>query len=144
MTGFALRFSSERARLLAALGAVTGGGLVEGLQHVASIRVPGLDNSGVVGIALSVWPFPLAEESLAALRALGYRPLPGFEAAPEQRFRHRRRPVQLLVVEAGSQRSQNFISLRDYLASHTASVRPSQAAAKAHHFVRLLPRADAR
>ncbi len=59
MTRFALRLSSERARLLAALGVITGGGPVESLQHVGSTSVPGLDNSGVVDIALSVWPFPL-------------------------------------------------------------------------------------
>jgi hypothetical protein len=109
----------------------------------------------VVDIARAAWPFPLAGEALAALRGLGYRPVPGFaggpkkqmQAAPEQRFRHVRKRVQLLVVEPGSDAWQNFITLRDYMASETAAPRRLAArkppANHARYFDRLLPRANA-
>ncbi len=102
----------------------------------------------MVDIALAVWPFPLADEARATLRGLGYRLVPGFDAAAappgegEQRFRHARRRVQLFVVEPGSTRWQDFLTLRDYLAQHPgAAQRPT--ANNARRFARLLPRANA-
>ena len=166
---FPQRYAAERARLVDALGDITDGGLVEGIQHVGSTSVPGMPGSGILDIALSVWPFPLAAEPQARLAALGYRPVPGFEGAanaqtkpkkrgaalkaaaavqaatPEQRFAHQRRPVQLLVVEPGSEQWHNFQSLREYLAGNArARARPAPAAApaKARHLARLLARAN--
>jgi GrpB-like predicted nucleotidyltransferase (UPF0157 family) len=145
---FSKLFAAERDRLLAALHSVLEGGVVESIQHVGSTSMNGAEGSGVVDIAMAAWPFPLAGEVLAALRGLGYRLVPGFEGEPEQRFRHARKPVQLLVVEPGSDAWQNFITLRDYLSQlppaaprHSAS---RKALAKhAHRFDRLLPRANA-
>jgi len=95
---------------------------VESLQHVGSTYLPGASGSGVVDIALAVVPFPLAGAPLAALRRLGYRPVPG-QTAPadgqpvtQQRFRHARRGVQLWVSEAGSDEWQDALTVRDYLA----------------------------
>ena len=128
--------------------------MIETIQHVGSTSVEGLQGSGVVDIAIAAWPFPLAGEALAALRGLGYRPVPGFEAAPNkqavpkgpaasaQRFRHMRRPVQLLLVEAGSEAWLNFISIRDYLACNP-DVRPGTEANHTRFLDRLQPRANA-
>src|SRR5260221_7613679 len=110
----AQRFAAERDRLLAALCPLTTGGIVEQVQHVGSSRLAGAGGSGLLDIALAVWPFPLAGPALAALRALGHRPLPPSPAAPDQRFRHARRPVQLLFAEYGSDRWQDYLTVRDY------------------------------
>ncbi len=140
---YAQRFNTERDRLLAALGAVTEGGVIERAQHVGSTALNGAHGSGVVDIALSVWPFPLEGPALAALRALGYRRLPGPAGAPEQRWRHARRPVQLLLAEAGTEIFQNYLTVRDYL-SHLGSAAPRPpASGRERWFQRLLPRANA-
>jgi len=138
----AQRFAAERDRLLAALGPITTGGLVEQVEHVGSTRLAGIHGSGLVDIALAVWPFPLAGPAVAALRALGYRPLPAASAA-EQRFRHTRRPVQLLFAESGTDRWQNYLTLRDYLAHLGPAAPRPPAAGRERHFARLLPRANA-
>jgi hypothetical protein len=128
---------------------VVEGGLIEAIQHVGSTAVAGAAGSGVVDIAVAVWPFPLAGQALAALRGLGYRPLPGFAGEPEQRFRHARKALQLLVVESGTHQWLDFITVRDYLAQNNRRpAAPRTGAARqlpADHprnFERLLPRAN--
>jgi GrpB protein len=127
---------------------VTEGGLVESLQPVGSTSLKGARGSGVVDIALAVWPFPVAGPALAALRRLGYRPLPGQPAGPkeqavtEQRFRHARKGVQLWFVAAGSDEWQNYLTVRDYL-EHLGPAAARPAGNHARHFQRLLPRAEA-
>ena len=108
------RYEQERERVLAALGKMTTGGVVETIQHVGSTSVPGLASSGCVDLALAVWPFPLEAPLEAALAGLGYARLPGDESAPERRYRHAE-GVQLLVCEAGTPACSNAVLLRDYL-----------------------------
>ena len=144
---FAARFAAERDRLLAALGAIAAGGVIERAQHVGSTVAGGAHGSGVVDIALSVWPFPLEPAALEAVRALGYRPLPGRgwsrAGTPEQRWRHARRPAQLLLAEAGTEIFQNYLTVRDYL-THLGPAAPrAPARGRARWFQRLLPRANA-
>ena len=144
---FAQRFAAERDRLLAALGAIPAGGVIESVQHVGSTRRAAAAGSGVVDIALSVWPHPLEAAALRALHGLGYRPLgasptSGPAAVPEQRFRHARRSVQLLVIEAGTERFQDYLTVAEYL-DHLGPAAPRPAADRERHFQRLLPRANA-
>ena len=114
-THWSYRFTQERTRLLAALGKLTAGGIVEQIAHIGATSVAGLPATPCLDIALAVWPFPLQAKDQAALEALGYVLLSGYESKPEQRFCHATEPVQLFIVDAGSTRWTNYLLMRDYL-----------------------------
>ncbi|MFN8492396.1 MAG: GrpB family protein [Caldilineaceae bacterium] len=123
------QFEQERTRLRTALGEITEGGIIEGLQHIGATSVPGLLAQPCVDIGLAVWPFPLEPQPKATLAALGYQPITGHEDAPEQRFHHANGNVQLYLVEPGSARWTDYLLLRDYL-RHTESARQHYSALK--------------
>jgi GrpB-like predicted nucleotidyltransferase (UPF0157 family) len=123
------QFAQERTRLLTALGELTEGGVVENVQHIGATGVPGLPAWPCVDIGLSVWPFPLEPHRRAALDSLGYALIPGYEGAPEQRFRHSTGAFQLYVVEAGSERWTDYLITRDYL-RHNEDARQAYATRK--------------
>lgn len=114
---WAAHFTRERERLLTALGPLTGGGVVEGIQHIGATSVPNLPAQPCVDIAIAAWPFPLEEQPRAALHDLGYEPLASHTDAPEQRFRHTADPIQLFVVEPGTNNWTDHLLLRDYLSN---------------------------
>ena len=58
-------FDQEREQLLAVLGTITEGGIVEAIEHIGSTSVPGLSGAPCVDIGVSVWPFPLEPARLA-------------------------------------------------------------------------------
>jgi GrpB-like predicted nucleotidyltransferase (UPF0157 family) len=99
---------------------MTAGGIVERAEHVGSTSVLGLLGRPCLDIALAAWPFPLEERARQALSSLGYDLDPAFADAPEQRFRHASRTIQLWVVEAGSLLWMDFLLLRDYLRQEEA------------------------
>ncbi len=153
-------FAPERLRLLAALGEMTTGGIVENIQHIGATSVPGVAAQPTIDIALAVAPFPLEPLAIATLEALGYTPVAGDEGAPGQRFRHATAILQLYVAEAGSTEWVNYLLLRDYLRQHEAARQAYSAAkqawaacadanadeyeqAKAQHLAALLPAAHA-
>lgn len=103
------QFLRERERVIGALGEMIEGGIVEQAEHVGSTSVPGLPGRPCLDIALAVWPFPLEERARQALAALGFDLDPAFADAPEQRFRHASRTVQLFLVEAGSPQWMDFL-----------------------------------
>lgn len=109
------QFAQERSRLLTALGELTEGGVVENLQHIGSTSVPGLPARPCIDVGLCVWPFPLESHRQAALEALGYERVPGYNGAPEQRCRHSTDDFQLCIVEAGTEFWTNHLIIRDYL-----------------------------
>ena len=92
-------FRKERTRLLASLGELTDGGIVEALQPIGSVsfetgaKATEADAQTRLDIGLAVWPFPPEARELAALQTLGYAPVPGYEAAPEWRSQHQRASV---------------------------------------------------
>jgi GrpB-like predicted nucleotidyltransferase (UPF0157 family) len=114
-------YTGERERLLSdrcgprALGSVLDGGIVEAIEQIGATSVPGLPAQPCVDIGLAVVPFPPTSIHIDALNALGYAPIPRKEGAPDQRFRHRTQPVQLLLVEAGSNRWTDSLIMRDFL-----------------------------
>jgi GrpB-like predicted nucleotidyltransferase (UPF0157 family) len=108
-------YESERDRLITALGKVVDGGIVEAIQHIGATSVPGLYGSRCIDIGLAVWPFPLEAGPESRLNALGYKPVSGYEAGPERRFRHESGSFQLHFVEPGNERWFNFVLVRDYL-----------------------------
>ncbi len=121
-------FDQERERLLAILGKITEGGIVEAIEHIGSTSVPGLSRAPCVDIGVSVWPFPLEPARLAALEALGYQPVVRSYRG-EHRFHHTTEPVQLLVVEAGSEFWLDTLILREFL-RHDEEARASWAASR--------------
>lgn len=122
-------FTQERGRLLGALGALTEGGDVEGVEHVGATSVAGLYGQPSVDIALAVWPFPLEGTARASLAALGYALDPDFADEPEQRFCHTSGAFRLYVVEAGSSLWADYALVREYL-RHDAAARDSYSARK--------------
>jgi GrpB-like predicted nucleotidyltransferase (UPF0157 family) len=138
------QFVQERTRLLAALGELTEGGVVEHVQHIGATSVPGLPARPCIDIGLSVWPFPLEARCRAALESLGYTFVSGHEDAAELRLRHATGPrsaddsvsctpgtgdFQLWIAEAGTERWTNYLLVRDHL-SHDAEARRTYAARK--------------
>jgi GrpB-like predicted nucleotidyltransferase (UPF0157 family) len=123
------RYEAERRRLLDALGRTTTGGIVEAIQPVGSSSVPGLEGSGVLDVAMAVWPYPLAPASETALAALGYQALPVPDEADEKLYAHAA-GVRLRLSEAGMAPFYDAVLLRDYL-RHDAAARAEWAEAHA-------------
>jgi GrpB-like predicted nucleotidyltransferase (UPF0157 family) len=102
------RFTDERQRLMSALGHLTEGGVVEDIQHIGATSVQGMPAQGVIDIAISIWPFPLAPEYRAKLEALGYEP------AGEDRLRSSDGRYQLFFLEPGGDAWRDYLLMRDY------------------------------
>lgn len=115
------QFNEERTRLLATLGPITAGGIVEQINHIGATSVPGLPAQDCVDIGLAVWPFPLEPAMVTALQALGYQFIPGYQDSPEQRFRHVDGRYQLYLAMAGSDLALNPLLIHDYLREDTAA-----------------------
>ena len=116
------QYAREHERLIAALGEMTEGGIVERMEHVGTTSVPGLLGQPYVDIALAVWPFPLEEPALQSFASMGYELDPDFAGAPEQRFRHADTTFRLYVVDMGSPLWTDYILIRDHLL-HDEAVR---------------------
>ena len=127
---FAEDFARERERLLGALGALTEGGVIEGIEHIGGTSMPGLRSRPCIDVGLAIWPFPLDAERQAKLEALGYSPTDACESPPEQRLLRSDDGFQLLLTEAGSERWTEYRLLRDYLRC-TAGARDELSSRKA-------------
>lgn len=57
-TDWKRQYELERARLVAALGQITAGGIVEAIEPIGATSMPGLHGSACLDIALAAWPFP--------------------------------------------------------------------------------------
>jgi GrpB-like predicted nucleotidyltransferase (UPF0157 family) len=123
------QFAREHERLIAVLGGITDGGIVEQMEHVGATSVPGLLGQPCVDIALAAWPFPLEESVLQSLVSLGYELDPDFAGALEQRFRYSGAAFRLYVVEAGSPSWMDYILIREYL-RHDEAARQALSARK--------------
>jgi hypothetical protein len=116
-------FAPERERLLAALGRLTEGGIVERVEPIGVGSLPGPPAAPPLEIALAAWPFPLEPPHLVALAALGYTPEPDFADPGEQWFRHVSGAFRLCVFEPGSESLLERQLLRDYLRQDGAARR---------------------
>ncbi|CAG0936921.1 hypothetical protein TFLX_05818 [Thermoflexales bacterium] len=108
------QYTQERARLLAALGDLTAGGVLEQVQHIGATSVPGMLAAPCIDVGLSVWPFPLLAPQQRALQQLGYELITDAGTTTEQRFRHASDAFQLFAAESGDDRWTNYLVLRDY------------------------------
>lgn len=91
------------------------------IEHIGATSVPGLAAEPWLDIMISVWPFPLPPESLAALEELGYTRHLKHDAEGEQVFT-RGTEVHLHAVEAGGERGTEHLLLRDYLRANTQAM----------------------
>jgi GrpB-like predicted nucleotidyltransferase (UPF0157 family) len=103
---------AEQARLLAALGEITLGGVVAEIQHIGATSVPGVPARPCVDLALAVTPFPLDPDLLATL---GYTIANSQSSEYEQRALHKSGYFQLFISEQGSDEWTNHLLIRDYL-----------------------------
>jgi GrpB-like predicted nucleotidyltransferase (UPF0157 family) len=114
--GWAKDFELERKRILAALGHVTQGGILEQVHHMGSTSVPGLKAKPVIDMLLEVFPLPKPEVGIPALEKLGYE-YRGQAGIPGRLFfRNNPRTRHLHVVEAGTNEfTRDHLLFRDYL-----------------------------
>jgi len=110
------QYESEKSRLLAALGRIPDGGIVESIQHIGATSVPGMSGSPCVDIGVAIWPFPLETDAKSRLEALGYQSMAGFpEGQPQQRFRKESGAFELFLLESGVKDWYDFLLVGNYL-----------------------------
>jgi GrpB-like predicted nucleotidyltransferase (UPF0157 family) len=123
------QFVRERERLVGALSEITGGGIVEQIEHIGATSVAGLLGQPCVDLAVSVWPFPLEVRARQALTSLGYEHDQDDVSTAVQRFRHTSETFRLYIVEAGSAPWTDYLVVREYL-RHDAAARQALSARK--------------
>lgn len=106
---------TEQARILAALGELVQGGIVDNIQHVGATSVAQVPAGSRLDLALSVTPFPLETNAQAKLEELGYALDSEQSSKHEQRFQHISGAYQLFVSEVGSDEWMNHLLIRDFL-----------------------------
>jgi GrpB-like predicted nucleotidyltransferase (UPF0157 family) len=115
-------YELERQRLLAALGHVTQGGILEQVHHVGSTSVPGLKAKPVIDMLLEVFPLPKLEVGIPALENLGYEYRGEAGIAGRLYFRNNPRTRHLHVVEAGTNEfTRDHLVFRDYLRANAGA-----------------------
>jgi GrpB-like predicted nucleotidyltransferase (UPF0157 family) len=115
---WAQEFSLERDRIVAALGAIENGGVLEWIEHVGSTAIPDIHAKAVLDIAAVVHPFPLSEQSRDALAKLGYE-YRGEAGIPGRAFfRTNPRTRHLHVFAFDSEAFFQHVFFRDYLRAH--------------------------
>ena len=98
--------------------AVLLGPLAAAVEDVGSTAVPGLAAKPVLDILVGAAPFPLPDDALAALAALGYE-YRGDNGVPgRQFFRTNPRTRHLHVVEFGGEEWLRLTLFRDYCRAH--------------------------
>src|SRR5579862_7790843 len=115
-------FLRERKRLLRALGHLTEGGVVEGIEHIGATSLPEAPEAGCVDIGLCIWPFPPEKTAAARLARLGYSQLEGCEEKIERRYIHSSGGIQLLFTEAGGELWTDYLLVRDYLRADASAL----------------------
>jgi GrpB-like predicted nucleotidyltransferase (UPF0157 family) len=115
-------FEIERTRILAALGHVTQGGILEQVHHIGSTSVPGLKAKAVIDMLLEVYPLPKPEVGIPALEELGYEYRGEVGIAGRLFFRDNPRTRHLHVVEAGTNElTRDHLLFRDYLRANAGA-----------------------
>lgn len=122
------RYLNERARLVAALGMMTDGGILEDIQPLGAAHILPHENWEFTDLALAA--YPMDETVDAQLSALGYVLT---EVSANQRvkqFHHTSKPLHLTVIESGDEAWGERLITRNYLL-HNPTARAEYAAARA-------------
>ena len=118
-----VRYQQEKAGIVAALGKITAGGVIENIQHIGSTSIPGMPAEPCLDIMMSAWPFPLENEAVAALELLNFTMTDETSSPKQRRFSKANHEVHLHVVESGSEDSTNYLLLREYLRANPSVAR---------------------
>ena len=106
-------FQLERRQICPVLGR-----MAVAIEHVGSTAVPGLAAKPVLDILVGARPFPLSDDTLAALGTLGYAYRGVRGAGGDQFFRTNPRTRHLHVVAYGGEEWHACLLFREYLRSH--------------------------
>jgi GrpB-like predicted nucleotidyltransferase (UPF0157 family) len=110
-------YEQERIMLAEALGLYA-----IDVQHVGSTSVPGLAAKPIVDIAVVIEQYPLPDDRVAAIVALGYEHMGEFGIPRRHYFRKgptgTLRTHHVHVIELTNPEWENFILFRDYLRAH--------------------------
>ena len=121
------RYEAERSRIVASLGELLEGGVLDGIEHIGSTSIPGMRAKPCLDLMARVHPFLLEEERIRALRALGYdyrgeNGLPGrdyFTRGPHE--------VHLHVFGFETEHWTRHLLFRDYLRAEAGAARRYEA-----------------
>jgi GrpB-like predicted nucleotidyltransferase (UPF0157 family) len=95
------------------------------IQHVGSTSIPGISAKPVVDIAIAIEHYPLPDEVLEAVKALGYTYWGEYGIPHRHLFFTREGPVgyNVHINELANDQFQRHILFRDYLRAYPAAVR---------------------
>jgi hypothetical protein len=112
-------FEAERARLIAALGYIIDGGVIENVRYMPPLgdRPPCRFEIGA-----AVWPFPLEGKPAKSLAALGFVENPAESTPHIARFRRPEDDVALAVMDGGEPEWAAYRALSIYLQEHPSDL----------------------
>ena len=129
-----IEYEKERVRLAEAFGKYA-----LDIQHVGSTSVPGLAAKPIVDIAVAIGEYPLPEQVIKAVCALGYEHM-GEYGMPRRHYFRKGKPRSHHVhaIEPDNEEWLNFVAFRDFLRAHPDVTREyeamkRQSAAKYEH-----------
>jgi GrpB-like predicted nucleotidyltransferase (UPF0157 family) len=107
-----------------ALSAVLGRYALD-IQHVGSTSIAGISAKPVIDIAIAIQQYPLPDELLAAVEALGYTYLGEYGIPHRHLFFRRDGPVgyNVHINELANDQFQRHVLFRDYMRAHPDAAR---------------------
>lgn len=121
------RYEEERRRIVAALGEMVEGGVLDGLEHIGSTSIAGMTAKPCLDLMARVHPLPLPQDKVDALVALGYEYLGEHGLPGRHYFRRGPHDVHLHVVGFESDHWARHLLFRDHLRAHPEAARRYQA-----------------
>ncbi|HEY0071225.1 MAG TPA: GrpB family protein [Chloroflexia bacterium] len=99
------------------------------MQHVGSTSIPGIKAKPVVDIDVAIEHYPLPDEVLAAVEALGYTYWGEFGIPHRHLFSRRDGPVgyNVHINELANDEFQRHVLFRDYMRAHPDAAREYEA-----------------
>jgi GrpB-like predicted nucleotidyltransferase (UPF0157 family) len=99
------------------------------IQHVGSTSIPGISAKPVVDIAVAIEHYPLPDDVLDAVKALGYTYWGEYGIPHRHLFFTREGPVgyNVHINELANDQFQRHLLFRDYLLAHPDAVREYEA-----------------
>ncbi|MEO8287786.1 MAG: GrpB family protein [Chloroflexota bacterium] len=113
------KYRKEMADIVQAIGPY-----IATIEHVGSTSVPGLAAKPIIDIGIDLNTYPLPEEAIAAIEALGYEHM-GELGIPERHYFRKGVPRshQVHSYSPGNVEWEAHILFRDYLRSHPEAAR---------------------
>lgn len=116
-----LAFQAESPRIMAALGHMVDGGVLDGLEHMGSTSVPGLLAKPTIDIMGRVHPYPPSAEAIRSLEALGFTSHGEYGLPGRAYFTKGPHDVHLHLVSFESNHWERHLVFRDYLRANASA-----------------------